>query len=68
MEISQGKNEKNLTDLSSCKYNLKYVRLDSGIHSFRRPPKYPCHMKLVGYWLLLCGPTNSCTDSHHFIL
>ena len=49
MGISQGKNEKkkkNLTDLSGCKYKLKYVRLDSGIHS-RRPPKYPCHMKLV---------------------
>lgn len=43
----KGKNEENLTNLSSFKYNLIYLRLDSAIPSFRRPPKYYCRMKLV---------------------
>lgn len=43
----KGKNEENITNLSSFKYNLIYLRLDSAIPSFRRPPKYYCRMKLV---------------------
>lgn len=47
MEISQGRNVGNQTDLSSFKNNFIYLRLDSSIPSFIRLPRYSFHMKLV---------------------